>query len=384
MIRVLIVTNFLSPYRIPLLASLAATEDLTLRVVFLAESEAGREWKSERAVAPFESQVLPGIHWSLPAHEFHLHLNWGLGGAIRRFRPDVILTSGYNHSTFLMAFLYARLLRKPFIFWFESTLLSAERNRGLVAAAKRFLVQRAAASVAFGTQARECLLALGARPERVFTGINTVDMARYRDDYRVARSRSEFAAERARYRPIMLLYMGRMIPLKNLRRLLEAFATLRRPDVGLFIVGSGPDQAELEELCRRERIENVYFEGFHQPRDLPRFYAMADVLILPSVKEVWGLVVNEALASGLYVLCSNRAGAGYDLLQDGWNGRMFDPYDVGQLAAAMRDAVERIAEIRARREAISEHACREFGIERSVRAFVDAIRSVGTRDRAGG
>jgi len=105
-------------------------------------------------------------------------------------------------------------------------------------------------------------------------------------------------------------------------------------------------------------------------------YAMADVFIRPSFKEVWGLVVNEALTSGLYVLCSDRAGAVYDLIREGWNGALFDSHNVENLATLIRRTKEQVEEIRARREAISEHACREFSIERSAKAFFDAIKSV--------
>jgi glycosyltransferase involved in cell wall biosynthesis len=381
--RVLIVTNFLSPYRTPLLASLAAREDLEIMGVSRAESAAGREWKSERATAPFDSQVLPGIHWSLPAREFHLHVNWGLFGVIRRFRPDVILTSGYEHFTFLRAMLYAKLLRKPFVFWFESTLLSAEHTGGLIGAVKRFLVRRADAIVAFGSKAQECALAYGASPQRVFVGLNTVDMDRYRRDYRAAAADSSLATQRTAYPPVVLLYVGRLIPLKNTERILEAFARVDDPELGLVFVGSGPEQPRLEAYCAAHGVRNVRFEGFHQQAELPRFYALGDVLILASLKEVWGLVVNEALASGLYVLCSTRAGAGYDLLRDRWNGRLFDPYSVDELADCIRDAKARITEIRARREEISEHACREFGIERSARAFVEAFHAVRDGARAG-
>ena len=108
---------------------------------------------------------------------------------------------------------------------------------------------------------------------------------------------------------------------------------------------------------------------------LPKYYALADVLILPSFEEVWGLVVNEALAGGLYVLCSNRAGAAYDVIQEGWNGVLFDPHDVDRLATLIQQTKKQIGGIRARREAISEHACREFSIERSAKAFLDTIET---------
>jgi len=87
-------------------------------------------------------------------------------------------------------------------------------------------------------------------------------------------------------------------------------------------------------------------------------------------------VVNEALASGLYALCSNYAGAAYDLIKEGWNGILFDPHSIEELVILIRKAKEKIEDIRARREAISEHACSEFSIERSAKAFLNAAEAV--------
>jgi len=64
---------------------------------------------------------------------------------------------------------------------------------------------------------------------------------------------------------------------------------------------------------------------------LVKYYALADILVLPSFEEVWGLVVNEALASGLYVLSSKFAGASYDLIKEGWNGKVFDPHNIDEI-----------------------------------------------------
>jgi glycosyltransferase involved in cell wall biosynthesis len=376
MTRVVVVTNILSPYRVPLFNALDGENGFAVRMILLAAGESERGWSAHGRRARFSTEVLPGLHGSLPSRDFHVHVNWGLGRALRRHRPDVLIVSGYDHLAFWMALLYSRLLRKRLVLWFESSLLSAEHKAGPMAALKRFFVRRADAYVAFGTKARECLEVFGARPENIFTGINTVDMDEHREAYRAARMDTSLVTERAKYPPVLFLFVGRLIPLKNLERLIEALATLRDPDIGLLIVGGGPQEAGLKALCRRLGAIQVYFEGFRDHQDLSRYYAMSDALVLPSVKEVWGLVVNEALASGLYVLCSERAGAGHDLLQDGWNGRLFDPYSVAAIADSLRDVKARIVQIRARREEISDHACREFGIERCARAFREAVRAV--------
>jgi glycosyltransferase involved in cell wall biosynthesis len=371
---VAIVTNILSPYRIRLFNALGRRKGIRLTVVLLAENEADRQWRVERSSFDFECHVLPGCHWFLARRELHVHLNWGLGRQIRRCSPDVLIVSGYDSLAFWSAMLRARTLHTPLVLWFESSLLSAVHSSGPIAAAKRFFVQRADAYVPFGTKARECLVALGADPRSIFTGLNTVDMDWYRRASAAIRQQSSFAVERSQYPPVMLLYVGRLVECKNARRLLEALTRLHDPDIGLFVVGSGPEGEDLKAFCRLHDVRSVYFEGFKQQAELPKYYALADALVLPSTREVWGLVVNEALATGLYVLCSDRAGATYDLIREGWNGRAFDPYDVDQLTEMIRKTNESIEDIRARREAISDHACSEYSIERSAQAFIEAIR----------
>jgi len=173
-----------------------------------------------------------------------------------------------------------------------------------------------------------------------------------------------------------VLYVGQLVERKGVIQLLKVLDKLRDSEIGLLIIGSGPQEVKLREFCLVQNLHNVFFEGFQQQESLPHYYAMADIFILPSFKEVWGLVVNEALASGLYVLCSNRTGVAHDLIKEGWNGRTFDPHDVDQLAKLIRMTKEQIEEIRAKREAISGHAYREFSIERYAKAFLDAIRAV--------
>ncbi|MCL6557366.1 MAG: glycosyltransferase family 4 protein [Firmicutes bacterium] len=380
-VKVIIVTNIIPPYRIPLFNRLFKEKGLDLKVIALAETEANRKWRVEKEKIEFDYQVLRGFCRFIWRRDMPIHLTWGLLRVLNNHKPDVVITSGYDTPAYWEAFLYSKSRRTNFILWNGTTLLSTEKIRGLAGLIKRIIINGTDRYVTYGVKAAEYLEYIGAPRERIHVGVNTVDMEWYHKEWCVVRGRFTFESERSKYPPVMLLYVGQLVERKNVKRLLEALEKLHDQDIGIFIVGSGPQETELKDFCRRYKLQNVYFEGFKQQPDLPWYYAMADALVLPSVKEVWGLVVNEALATGLYVLCSNRAGAAYDLIKEGWNGRTFDPYNVDQLAELIHMTKEQIEEIRARRDAISEHACREFGIERSAKAFLDAIRAV-TEERA--
>ena len=138
--------------------------------------------------------------------------------------------------------------------------------------------------------------------------------------------------------PDYFLYVGRFAPEKNLPFLLRAYARYRLtfPDGWrLVMVGDGPLREELHQIAQAEGLTDVIWAGFKQSPELPRYYTFASCFILPSVLEPWGLVVNEAMASGLPVLASRRCGCATDLVVDAKNGFTFDPGSVEGLADLM-------------------------------------------------
>ena len=97
---------------------------------------------------------------------------------------------------------------------------------------------------------------------------------------------------------------------KNPMLLLQAYERLKQPNKALAIVGNGLLRRDLEEYVIDHKLKSVYFFGFKNRYEVPDYYAIADVLILPSDQETWGIVVNEALCFGLPVIVSDQVGAG--------------------------------------------------------------------------
>ena len=375
-LKVLLVTNIIPPYRVPLYEYIYQGGNFDLKLIALAESEANREWKTAKGQIKINYMVLPGIHKFIRNKEIAIHLNWGLWKAISRYNPDIVITSGYDMLAYWEAFLYCKVFKKKYVLWNGTTLLSAGRINGFIGRIKQMIIGGADRYIAYGKKAAEYLTHMGASKGHIHVGINTVDMNWFRKKAKEFHQDENLRKERSRYPKLLMLYVGQLIKRKGIYQLLKALSELHDPNVGLLIVGSGPQGRELKEFCKDQNLENVYFEGFQQQEALLRYYSLADVLILPSFKEVWGLVVNEALASGSYVLCSNYAGAAYDLIKEGWNGKLFDPHSIEEFLILIRKAKEQIEDIRARRDAISEHACHEFSIERSAKAFSNAVEAV--------
>jgi len=181
----------------------------------------------------------------------------------------------------------------------------------------------------------------GATPEKIFLARYAVDNERFQtqaDYYRV--SRQTIRDENGWRQRYLLLYVGRLVAFKRVDVLIEALRRLstKRSDVGLVIVGDGPERERLRRLA--QGMPYVYFAGFQDQSDLPKYYGVADIFVLPSVCEPWGLVVNEAMASGLPVIAAGKVGAARDLIIEGDNGDLVPENDPVALASAIDRACE--------------------------------------------
>lgn len=230
-----------------------------------------------------------------------------------------------------------------------------ERKGGARTAAKHLLVRLFHSALVAGAPQRRHFAGLGMRSDRIFTGYDAVDDALFRAAAAAARRDADGNRARLCLPRRYFLSVGRFVPKKNLVVLVEALAALRR-SLGparcpsLVLVGAGPDEARLGAAAAAAGIPltkiggagepppgggEIGVYGFRQIEELAIFYALAEAFVLPSVREEWGLVVNEAMACGLPVVVSRVAGCAEDLVEPGGNGMLFDPGSAGELAVAL-------------------------------------------------
>ncbi|MBA7514952.1 D-inositol-3-phosphate glycosyltransferase [subsurface metagenome] len=373
--KVLIITNIISPYRIPLFNSISEKSIFNSKVLALAESEENRKWVVKKDDIKFDYEILPGWHFFIRSKEISIHLNRGIFKIFWKYNPEIVITSGYDSLVYWQAFLYCKIFKKKFIVWNGSNLLTTRSKSGIRGKLKHIIIKAANRYIAYGIKAKEYLEYFGANSKHIYISRNTVDMKYFRDKVFQYRNRINFKKERQRYPKYLLLYVGQLTKGKGIIRVLKLLNNLVDPDVGFIIVGSGPEEKKLKAYCTQNKLQNVIFEGFRQQDKLYKYYALADIFIFPSFYDIWGLVVNEALASGLYVLSSKYVGASYDLIKEGWNGEIFEPYDIEEVVNLFKRVKENIEDIRDRRDDISQYACREFNIEKSADDFIRAIKS---------
>jgi glycosyltransferase involved in cell wall biosynthesis len=316
-LKLALLTEIPAPYRIPLFNALA--ERVDLRLLFLAERDPRRPFYDlHRDEWTFDHRVLAGP--SLRRGGRWLVLNRGVLGELRRFRPDAVAVGGWNQPAFWLALLYCRLRRIPLLVWIESTARDARSESGVLARARAAMLRGASGAFVPGSAAAAYARGLGV--EQIELAPNAVDTAVF--------ARAD--VDRAGRDACTFLYVGRLDREKGLDTLLEAF---RDVPGRLVLVGEG---SELERL-RASADERVRFAG-PKPRDeLVAEYAAADVFVLPSRSEPWGMVLNEAATAGLPLVSTEETGAAHDLIEDGVNGYRVRAGDV----SALRDALQRLA-----------------------------------------
>lgn len=270
---------------------------------------------------------------------------WKKAGRILQWmqnhRVQAVVMLGYNDAGRLRIIQSCYRNHIPCILFGDSN-SRGERLRGWKLAVKRFflraIVRRCAAILHCGRLGAEYFKRYGAIPEAMFP-------FPYEPDYAIFESVPSEKVEEARRRYGLastrryLIYSGRLVQSKRVDLLIKAFASVAagRPSWDLIIAGDGPLRSSLEASVPEEVASRLVWTGFiSDSPTLAALYKCAEVLVLPSDVEPWGVVVTEA-ATGLALVCTSAVGAAADIVQDRVNGRIFPPGDAPALMEALLD-----------------------------------------------
>lgn len=332
--RVAVLTEIISPYRIPLLNELASDSRIELEVFFFSETEGRRRWRIPWEKMRFHWCVLPGM---LVAHRYQggpIFFNPSILGALRRGRFQAVVCFGYHHPTIWMALLWCRVNQARALLWSESTMQDTRSLGRAVEWMKRKIITYFDSFIAAGTDQVEYLRHLGASLEKIWVAPDAVDSEFFSSQSIIYRKQQNEIMNMLRVEGPIVLYVGRLLDAKGIPELLSAFEILvAHHSATLILIGDGPDQTHYQEICKERGLNSVRFEGFRPQVELPRYYAIADVLVFPTRSDPWGLVINEAMCSGLPVICSAAAGAARDLVRHGHNGFVHQTGDVQAIAS---------------------------------------------------
>lgn len=302
--RVLWLTNIATPYRIPVWRWFASQVDLTIGL--LSNTEQNRWWKFTKEEMGIDARFLDVR--AIRYRERSIYL------PSRRLRKllsqdwDVIILGGWESPAYLYGLFVAKLRGIRTVSHYGSTSKSHAHSKGIVDQVRSRFYRAIDAHASYGSSATASLISMGVAPSRIFTGFNSVDHELFNRESKRLRGRINSSAGHK------FLYVGQILDRKNIANLVIAFDQMCSPEDTLRIVGSGPYEAELSRLIvSTKSAEQITLSGPKLGEELFLEYAQANTLVLPSTNEVWGLVVNEALASEIHVVVSRNCGAADDV-----------------------------------------------------------------------
>ena len=339
--RLLILSEIISPYRIPVFNALARHNAVDLHVVFLAETDPQlRQWRVYREEIAFSHEVLPS--WRLHIASHNVLLNWRVASCLRKFSPEAIICGGYNYYASWEALSWARRHNTGFVLWSESNRQDARSGRPWTERLKSHFLSRCDGFAVPGKSAGDYLLSLGVNAERITLAPNAIDNAWFAAQAESIRSRASEFRQKLGLPERFILFVGRLVEGKGVFDLLEAYGRLGdevRSELGLMFAGDGDCRSELERRAKGIQTGKIGFSGFVHREDLAALYALSEALLLPTRSDTWGLVVNEAMACGLPIVVTSVAGCAADLVEDGWNGYIVPPAD----PEALKIVIEQLA-----------------------------------------
>ena len=358
--RVAIITNIPSPYRVGQFINLQnKILEFEFFFIFSDKGDKERSWdvnlEGLRNAVFLNSKPLM-LKSKSEVRGYYLSLD--VIKTLNSISPDVVIVCEYNMIS-IQAFLFCKIKRKKVISMTDGTLYS-ERNFGYFRRfIRRLIIPRADMCIASSTRSKELQIYYGAKEDRIIVAYLTVDVGYFR-------------FEREEYHSHKLLYIGSIIERKGIDLLLKSLSLVKK-DYTLTIVGDGEEKNRLVDYVEQNGMkELVEFVPFKQKEELREIYNTHDIFILPTREDCFGLVISEAMAASMPVISSCYADGAYDLVKEGENGYIVNPYESVEFANTIEKLIEN-DELVEKMGKASFEIINRFSFDRTSEAIGEAI-----------
>lgn len=339
-------TNIPAPYQLSFFNALSDYFDLT--VIYYATTQNGNQWKLDPA-ARYQTIVLKNNFIAHAAQKViaDFHFSWQIFSTLRKDKSDyVIVGGGYFIPNSLAALIISKFKRKKIGYFSEA--LFPSKNK--VAFSLKWLVLRVLnwccdAIFCTGKKAAKSFNDFGVNVPKFVIPYN-IDIAAFDVQRMDVAKREGLLAQYKSNNQFVILTSGFLIPRKGMDILIKAVKPLKE-NFKLIILGGGEQEAELKQLS--EGDDRIEFAGFQQSADIPYFFGIADLFVLASRYDGWGVVINEAIAAGLPVISSDKVGAAVELITTDVNGIICESENVEQYRAAilsLMNSPEKLAKLK--------------------------------------
>ncbi|MDU5110364.1 MAG: glycosyltransferase family 4 protein [Clostridium sp.] len=324
------VTNIRAPYRILQFNEFAKIDNINFTAYYTHKERENREWEA-KANKGYKEIYLEGIN----LFEKYGYINKGLYNLVKS--NDIIIIGGYEQPTYILISILCRIIGKPYIISFDGISTNRINNhenkikkilKGIVIKNSDYILGNGKVSKRYFNEIFDYSL------ERIYNQYLTVDGERINKLYKFKEElREEY---RKKYNissdEKVLIYSGRIIDIKNIDSVIKAINRLNKSDITLLIAGGGGLENQMKELASKLNVRMIITGFITKQEELFKHYFLADTLILPSIYEPWGLVVNEAMFAGLPVIVSEICGCSLDLVFEDENGSIINPNSIDNIS----------------------------------------------------
>jgi len=353
-IRVAIITNIPTPYRDGVYDHLCENDHISIKVIYCNKSEPNRNWKSTERHHPHAFLDSKQI----ASNGQYIHISWSIVHRLSAINPDVVISSGYG-PVMLQALLWAKLKGKKHIVFTDGSIHSERALSKIHKLARRIFFGLSSAFIGASDKSINLFSSYGIRNDDIFKSCLCVN-------------NKLFLPKPKQEKQYDILFVGQMIE----RKMPLFFADVaeqiqkQRGSCSALLIGSGP---LLESLKKRLDQTSVDYQilGFIQPAELPKHYASSRIFLFPTEWDPWGVVANEACASGLPVLTTSEAGVAGELVIHRENGFII-PADIKRWAATACELLDNEDLYKSMSKKAILRA-NEYNVSRASDGIVDAI-----------
>jgi len=342
-------------YNAPFFRILAERKKIEIKVFYT--------WSQSKEGIKYDPGFGKNIEWDIPllegynytfveniapnpgSHHFAGIQNPNLIKEIKNWGAEAVLVYGWNFKSHLATLRYFKN-KIPVFFRGDSTLLN--ETAGFKKIIRRFFLKYIYSFVDFafyvGIANKAYFKAHGLGEEQLVFMPHAIDNKRFELNEKNAAAgvwiRHKYAINTE---AMVFLFAGKLDSNKNVVFLINSFIAIKTQNCFLLIAGTGMQEEELKEIACKHT--NIKFLGFQNQEQMLGIYASANIFVLPSINETWGLSMNEAMAAGLAIIASNGCGGAYDLIKDGINGFVFKLKDINSLNNAFSYLTENNEEV---------------------------------------
>ncbi len=308
-------------------------------------------------------------------------MNWGIVKELKNKKYDALIIHGWNYFTHTLSIITAKLSRIKLFIRGDNPLNQELKKSYYKIFLKRIILQNFLFKLIdvflyVGQENKRFYKFYGVPEKKLFFMPYAVENERFIKNFKELKNQRDEIKEEIGIssQKIVILFCGKLIDKKRPFDLLKGYERIENKNKALLFVGDGYLKKELENYVKEKNLKNVFFLGFKNQTELPKYYTIADIFVLSSSSETWGLVVNEAMCFGLPVIVSDMVGCGKDLVRYGENGFIYPVGNIEKLSFY----ISKLLEDKKLRESMGKKSLeiiKKWSYEKNIKGILSAIQN---------